>query len=418
MAVTDASALLPGLRPASFRGVSFWIVDVSQPVGRRIITTWFPGTDLKTHDDTGIYDGPFKLQGLLVGDDYVAQAQALKRALQTPGPGMFVHPWFGPMRCVVSRPADISFASDELRVARIEAELDPSVGMAAAGTFGLALRALSALAPAALQLATTALSLRPQSAIAAASGLAAASSVLDALAIVAGALPRAAAFVLAGREALAAAALLPVQAGAAQASAAALMTAIAGVGGAWRTPPAPAVASASAAFQTSPDPRAGVTAMLAAAATVAARPRLLEGEALVLAAAELAIAAEVASSVFDLPFESRQEALGWLARADAALGGAAARLQGLAPSRPGLVSAPLGRIAEARGALSADINEAAGRLPSVRVLEIEAPVPAMLIAQELAGDDPAAVEPFLRDLVRRNRIRNPGAVSGSIEVLV
>ncbi|WP_158673637.1 hypothetical protein, partial [Bosea sp. FBZP-16] len=37
-----------------------------------------------------------------------------------------MHPWLGPVDCVLLRPAEISFASDELRVARIECEFDPT----------------------------------------------------------------------------------------------------------------------------------------------------------------------------------------------------------------------------------------------------------------------------------------------------
>ena len=89
----------------------------------------------------------------------------------------------------------------------------------------------------------------------------------------------------------------------------------------------------------------------------------------------------------------------------------------LAAQSPALASPALTGIAALRAALSADINEVAGRLPSVRILDIASPVPAILIAQHLAGDDPALIEEMTLDLVRRNRIRHPGRVVGRIEVL-
>jgi hypothetical protein len=122
----NPGSLLPGLRPAAWRGVTFWVIDASHTVGRRIHATLYPGLDLKTHDDVGPIDGPIRLSGLVIGDDYVAKAEALGRAFRAPGSGTLMHPWRGPIDCVLLRPAEISFAVDELRVARIECEFDPT----------------------------------------------------------------------------------------------------------------------------------------------------------------------------------------------------------------------------------------------------------------------------------------------------
>ncbi len=59
----NPGSLLPGLRPAAWRGVTFWVIDASHTVGRRIHATLYPGLDLKTHDDTGPLDGPFRISG-------------------------------------------------------------------------------------------------------------------------------------------------------------------------------------------------------------------------------------------------------------------------------------------------------------------------------------------------------------------
>ncbi|MFC5421021.1 DNA circularization N-terminal domain-containing protein [Bosea eneae] len=122
----NPGSLLPGLRPAAWRGVTFWVIDASHTVGRRIHATLYPGLDLKTHDDTGPLDGPIRLSGLIIGDDYVSKAEALGRAFRSPGSGTLMHPWRGPIDCVLLRPAEISFAADELRVARVECEFDPT----------------------------------------------------------------------------------------------------------------------------------------------------------------------------------------------------------------------------------------------------------------------------------------------------
>lgn len=122
----DRASLLPGLRPASWRGKTFWVIDIEHEIGRRIHATLYPGLDLKTFDDTGPLDGPIDVSGLVIGDDYVQQAEALHAAFRKAGSGTFIHPWRGPIDCVLSRPARISFASDELRVARIDVTFEPT----------------------------------------------------------------------------------------------------------------------------------------------------------------------------------------------------------------------------------------------------------------------------------------------------
>ena len=96
----------------------------------------YPGLDLKTHDDTGPLDGPIRMSGLVIGDDYIAQANALEAAFRKAGPATLIHPWRGPIRCVLFRPAQFEYDVKELRVVRIDAEFDPvtSAGLASLGT--------------------------------------------------------------------------------------------------------------------------------------------------------------------------------------------------------------------------------------------------------------------------------------------
>jgi hypothetical protein len=141
----NPGSLLPGLRPAAWRGVTFWVIDASHTVGRRIHATLYPGLDLKTHDDVGPLDGPIRLSGLVIGDDYVSKAEALGRAFRAAGSGTLMHPWRGPIDCVLLRPAEISFAADELRVARIECEFDPTGDGPLGGLLGGAFGSLTGL---------------------------------------------------------------------------------------------------------------------------------------------------------------------------------------------------------------------------------------------------------------------------------
>lgn len=138
----DADALLPGLLPAAFRGVVFYVPDARHEVGRRVIKTYFPGIDQAAFEVLGRHDGPIDLKGLYVGDDYVLRAEALRAALQAPGPGTLFHPWLGELRVIVSEPADIAFDVRELRVVRLHATFEPaSTGPAAPASTLAAVRA-------------------------------------------------------------------------------------------------------------------------------------------------------------------------------------------------------------------------------------------------------------------------------------
>lgn len=116
MGIFDRDDLLPGLLPASFRGVQFHMPDASTEVGRRVVVTLFPGIDAPAFDDLGQHAGPIWVTGILLGDDYVAQALALQAAIQTAGPGTLLHPWLGEMSVVVADPAQIRFSTRALRL--------------------------------------------------------------------------------------------------------------------------------------------------------------------------------------------------------------------------------------------------------------------------------------------------------------
>lgn len=418
----EATSLLPGLRPASFKGVTFWIEDVRQPVGRRVTGTYFPGTDIKVHDDFGIFDGPFRISGLVVGDDYVAQAEALRAAFQSPGPGTFVHPWLGPKQCVVFRPAEISFATDELRVARIDVQFDPvgAVGGGILGTLGAVLGVLGRIIGVARVFAQGGL-VSGLSAFAWVGGLETVGRIISIAATVSGAARQIADSTDGSGpvELLADARALVPGPAAAGIAIEALCNAITDAGLAWRVSPLPAIApAADAAPVIQPDPRRGAAIIEVAIEALADLSRSFEAEESVIIAAGLLWLGEMAATVTDIPFTSRQEALSWLARTEASARRVNDQAAAMASRRPALVSPAMDIIRDLSAALSQDINEVAGRLPAVRVIEVPFPTPAMIIAQHLVGDDPARIEPMLRDIVSRNRIRHPGRVLGRIEVLL
>jgi hypothetical protein len=442
----NPGSLLPGLRPAAWRGVTFWVIDASHTVGRRIHATLYPGLDLKTHDDVGPIDGPFRISGLVIGDDYVAKVKALEAVFRAPGPGTFMHPWLGPVDCVLLRPAEISFASDELRVARIECEFDPTgedvlsglagglLGGVFASLSGL-LGAVGGLIGAAVGLVSSVLSVVPMALAIFSFGLGAIGTVFSIASNIVGAVAQAAMLVPIAR-AVAGAFSRAISSGDRKAVAFSVAQILAGypaqLGAAFRPQPPAALGPSSeapAATPYVPDPRAGAALMFRIADQIALRaaatgPADLPGRApvsaterLVYLAAETAFVAEGISLMAEIDFESRQDAQGWQGKAEAALGGASSRASGLAGEAPAVVAALWQALEETSARLSIDMSEVIGRLQPV--ITIEPPrADAWLLAQHYAGDDPRQVVPMLHDIVRRNRLRHPAILgAGPIEVL-
>lgn len=127
---------LPGLLPASFRGVPFFVLDASSEAGRRTAETLFPGRDDAHFDDLGKHQGIHQLTAIMVGDDYIARGKALMSACERPGAGTLIHPWLGRMRVILAEPASVQFSSSELRVARVALavkQLDQNAGSQTGG---------------------------------------------------------------------------------------------------------------------------------------------------------------------------------------------------------------------------------------------------------------------------------------------
>ena len=91
------------LREASFRGVSFYLVDNEGTSGRRAIPRAYPKKEVGWTEDNGAVLTQQQINGLLLGSNYQTQLEALLRALNTPGPGELVHPWFGIQKVQVGK---------------------------------------------------------------------------------------------------------------------------------------------------------------------------------------------------------------------------------------------------------------------------------------------------------------------------
>ncbi|MCY7262719.1 DNA circularization protein [Pseudomonas protegens] len=85
------------LQPASFRGVPFHVESESTPVGRRTQVHEFPQRNKPFVEDLGEQTRVIKFSAFVVGEDCFFQRDNLLHALNQPGPGTLVHPWYGQM---------------------------------------------------------------------------------------------------------------------------------------------------------------------------------------------------------------------------------------------------------------------------------------------------------------------------------
>ncbi len=85
------------LRPASFRGVGFYVSDDKGEYGRRNITHEYPMRDTPYIEDMGQKATKFAVTGYLFGDDWVAQKDAIVAACTARGPALLQLPTESPV---------------------------------------------------------------------------------------------------------------------------------------------------------------------------------------------------------------------------------------------------------------------------------------------------------------------------------
>ncbi|MTW19357.1 hypothetical protein GJ689_24500 [Rhodoplanes serenus] len=425
---TALSALSPGLLPGAWRGVPFHVPDIRHEAGRRTIRTLFPGLDDVAIDDLGVHRGVIEIVGLVIGDDYVARAEALRVACETPGPGILLHPWLGEMRVVIAEAASISFSSRELRVARFRVGFfpapEPSIVASTLAAVMTAVSGLLATASAPIT-AVVGAAMLPVALWSAARGVA---RQITTLVSAAAGRQRGAAALSAVLERPLVAVDDAVRAPAGRDSAAALAAALTGLTVPVATlaigAPAAAIGSAVAApaetemFGAGAGARTGAGMLLDLVAEVLGVEADMAAERAVRLAAAAGIVAQAARVIAAIDHESRQEATRWRSRLFAALDRVEADAVTVAADDPQAVVGLGAALAALRAAAARDINEAIGRLPTVVILTPPAPLSAWLVADHVAGDELAAVVPMLIDVTRRNRLRHPGLVPAApIEVL-
>lgn len=89
-------------RAATFRGSQFYVDSGERQGGRQTVMHEFPyATKAPFSEDLGIKARKFTVEGYVVGIDYEELKDGLIDALENEGPGELVHPFFGTRRVVV-----------------------------------------------------------------------------------------------------------------------------------------------------------------------------------------------------------------------------------------------------------------------------------------------------------------------------
>ncbi|HGZ7313124.1 TPA: DNA circularization protein [Vibrio parahaemolyticus] len=80
---------------ASFRGVTFMLDEAEGDSGRRAIPHAYPKREIGYTEDNGKVLTAERISGRVIGENYFDELADILDALNKPGPGEFIHPWFG-----------------------------------------------------------------------------------------------------------------------------------------------------------------------------------------------------------------------------------------------------------------------------------------------------------------------------------
>lgn len=398
--------LLPGLLPGLYRGITYHVPDTSSVAGRRAAEYLFPGVDPAAYDDFGLFPGEVTIDGLIVGDDYIAQGKALQAAFETPGPATLVHPWLGPMTVILLEPGQISFSDRELRVVRFSVtfkRLSAGGGSSAISSLTGLTTAIAGLVSAASSLAA-AVGSRVISATRQKS--AARSHRVVSTAITALSSPRGAGRTVARlRDALPSVSANPAAFDAMMVSVSERLSAVT---------LAPSVApAAGAVIETQPPSSVLVSIGQALAATLL--PEIIaapsDADAALLISATARVIAATSAQAVHIDYDSRVAAVTYRS---AAVGQLDSLIEAVDVLSDGILSAEgtaVRRVLrDLQSAITVDVNETLGRLPSVRIFEPGRPIDAFQLAAHIAGDTPSNIETVYLDIISRNRPRHPAFI--------
>lgn len=107
------------LRPASWRGVKFSMVDDEGTFGRRVQVHEYPNRDKPWTEDLGRATRRININAYIIGENYIDQRDKLITAIETAGSGTLVHPTYGEMKGNIDGQVRVTHSTTEGRMCRI-----------------------------------------------------------------------------------------------------------------------------------------------------------------------------------------------------------------------------------------------------------------------------------------------------------
>lgn len=101
------------LLPGSIGGVDLFISEVKSSVGRRTTSRELPSRDVPAHEDLGRRARRFSVSGFVIGKDYLSERDDVIAVFESPGPYLFVHPWWGELSVVLDEGASLDIAESD-----------------------------------------------------------------------------------------------------------------------------------------------------------------------------------------------------------------------------------------------------------------------------------------------------------------
>jgi len=92
--------ILTDLQQASFKGAAFLPETTTTTGGRKTVTHEFVNSSNRKVEDLGKQLKTFTLTGTITGDNYFQDKERLLNALEEPGQGILIHPFFGRIEAV------------------------------------------------------------------------------------------------------------------------------------------------------------------------------------------------------------------------------------------------------------------------------------------------------------------------------
>lgn len=137
-----ADCITPIYLPASYKGVPFEAVSTSDTFGRRGAEYEYPLGEDTAYKDLGRKIRKYKVEGRIVSGLHALATNAMVAIVETPGPGLLVHPIFGPvMVACTSLSVGVEYI-DKKRYTKLEFEFVEASESLAPFSIGLAISAI------------------------------------------------------------------------------------------------------------------------------------------------------------------------------------------------------------------------------------------------------------------------------------